>query len=268
VKPLDALTEAEARPARFVLMDIDGTLTTGGKLPAEAYAALWRLKAAGFAVIPVTGRPAGWCDLIAREWPVDGVVGENGALAFWEDRSSRILRAAYHPQAARNNHPALERIRERSLQEIPGLRAAKDQFSRLFDLALDFAEEEPVLPLEAALRAKAIAEEEGAQAKISSIHVNIWMGTYDKLSMAELFLTRQLGWGGALEEVVFAGDSPNDEPMFARFPFTCAVANIRQYQGLIQYPPRFIAAQEGGEGFAEIAEALLRFHPPRSRRLF
>jgi HAD superfamily hydrolase (TIGR01484 family) len=245
-------------------MDIDDTLTTGGKLGAAAYAALWRLKEAGFAVIPVTGRPAGWCDLIAREWPVDGVVGENGAFAFWEDAGgSRTLKAAYHPCAVRNTHPALEKIRERALAEIPGLRVAKDQFSRLFDLALDFAEEEPVLPLEAALRVKAVAEDAGAQAKISSIHVNIWMGTYDKLSMAELFLSQRFGWAGGRAEVVFVGDSPNDEPMFAAFPLACAVANVRRYADLIRHPPRFIASQEGGEGFAEIAETLCR----RLRRL-
>jgi hypothetical protein len=33
-------------------------------------------------VVPVTGRPAGWCEMIARMWPVLGVVGENGALYF------------------------------------------------------------------------------------------------------------------------------------------------------------------------------------------
>ena len=261
MKPIETMTTNEARRLCFALMDIDDTLTTAGKLPASSYAALWRLKEAGFTVIPITGRPAGWCDLIAREWPVDGVVGETGALAFWEDPASRILRAAYHPQAARNDHPALESIRERALREIPGLRVAKDQFSRLFDLALDFAEEEPVLPLEAALRVKAIAEQEGAQAKISSIHVNIWMGTYDKLSMTELFLAQRFNWDGGLEKVIFVGDSPNDEPMFARFPIACGVANIRRYEGLIQYPPRFIASREGGEGFAEIAGAVLARRP-------
>ncbi|MDR0448042.1 MAG: HAD hydrolase family protein, partial [Treponema sp.] len=69
----------EAAGIRYVLMDIDDTLTTGGKLSAPAYTALWRLHEAGLKVIPITGRPAGWCDLIAREWPVDAVVGENGA---------------------------------------------------------------------------------------------------------------------------------------------------------------------------------------------
>jgi hydroxymethylpyrimidine pyrophosphatase-like HAD family hydrolase len=148
---------------------------------------------------------------------------------------------------------------ERALAEFPALRVAKDQFARLYDLALDFAEEEPVLPLSAALRIRDIAGEEGARAKVSSIHVNIWMGNYDKLSMAELFLSRRFGWqsGPGDRELVFAGDSPNDEPMFARFPLACGVANLRKYEKIIKYFPAFIASLDCGDGFAEIAETIL-----------
>ncbi|MDR0568781.1 MAG: HAD-IIB family hydrolase [Spirochaetaceae bacterium] len=261
MKPIKEMTRDEARNIRFVLTDIDDTLTKNGKLSADAYTALWNLKEAGLAVIPVTGRPAGWCDLIAREWPVDGVVGENGALAFWEEARGGnlpVLKADYHPEAVRNDHPALARIRTRALHEFPALRLAKDQFARVFDLALDFAEEEPVLPLETAQRVRDIALEEGASAKISSIHVNIWMGAYDKLSMTERFLTGRFGWSPKQrEQVLFAGDSPNDEPMFARFPLACGVANIRRYAGLIRHLPAFASAKNCGEGFAEIAQTLL-----------
>jgi len=258
MKPIAEMTDEEAAGIRYILMDIDDTLTREGKLLASSYSALWNLKEAGLKVIPVTGRPAGWCDLIAREWPVDGVVGENGALAFWEENA--VLKAKFHPNAVRNDHPILERIKERAFSEISGLRPAKDQFSRLFDIALDFAEEAPVLPLSAAQRIKAIAEEEGAVAKISSIHVNIWMGAYDKLSMAERFLASHFGWkaGAGDREVVFVGDSPNDEPMFKRFPLACAVANIRRYAALLSHLPAYVATRECGEGFAEIAEVLLR----------
>jgi HAD superfamily hydrolase (TIGR01484 family) len=269
MKPIAEMTREEAAGVRFVLMDIDDTITRGGKLPVVSYAALWKLREAGLRVIPVTGRPAGWCDLIAREWPVDGVIGENGALAFWEERSPGdarapgeerpVLRQEFHPNAVRNDHPALERIRRRALAETPGLRVAKDQFARMFDLALDFAEEEPVLSLEDAEKVRAIALAEGARAKVSSIHVNVWMGNYDKLSMTEAFLSRRFGWkpGAGDRELIFVGDSPNDEPMFARFPLACAVANIRRYRSLVKHLPAFAASRDCGEGFAEIAEALL-----------
>ena len=81
-QPIAQFPGAERKRIRAVLTDIDDTLTHGGRLPAIAYAAMERLKAAGLIVIPVTGRPAGWCDLVARQWPVDGVVGENGAFYF------------------------------------------------------------------------------------------------------------------------------------------------------------------------------------------
>ena len=262
MKPIADLTEAEARGVRYVLMDIDDTLTCEGKLPASSYSALWKLKEAGLKVIPVTGRPAGWCDLIAREWPVDGVVGENGALAFWEETGSKrlpVLKAEFHPNAIKNDHSVLTLIKEKALAEFPDLRLAKDQFARLFDLALDFAEEDPVLPLRTAERIRKIAEEEGARAKVSSIHVNIWMGDYDKLSMVERFLTGRFGWKSGVgdREVVFVGDSPNDEPMFARFPLACAVANVKRYGDLIRRFPAYLASKECGDGFAEIAETLL-----------
>jgi HAD superfamily hydrolase (TIGR01484 family) len=257
------MTKTEAAGVRFVLIDIDDTITREGKLPASAYATLWNLRDAGLRVVPVTGRSAGWCDLIAREWPVDGVIGENGALAFWEEpglRKRPVLQQEFHPNAVRNDHPILDRIRKRALAEAPGLRVAKDQFARLFDLALDFAEEDPVLPLETAEQVRAIALAEGAMAKVSSIHVNIWMGSYDKLSMTEGFLSRRFGWtaGAGDREVIFVGDSPNDEPMFARFPLACGVANVRRYHGLIGRLPSFIASRECGDGFAEIGELILQ----------
>ncbi|MCL2128243.1 MAG: HAD-IIB family hydrolase [Treponema sp.] len=269
MKPISELTPCQAAGVRYALMDIDDTLTRRGKLLACAFAALWKLKAAGLKVIPVTGRSAGWCDCIARQWPVDGIIGENGALAFWEepfgaagsasDDSERLpaLKAMYHPNAVRNDHPALKRVRERAFAEVPGLRDARDQFTRQFDIALDFAEEEPVLPLSEAEKARGIALEEGAMAKVSSIHVNVWMGKYDKLSMAERFLKERFSWQGDLSEVIFAGDSPNDEPMFARFPLACAVANFRRFRDIAKCLPAFISQSEGGEGFAEIADRLI-----------
>ena len=258
MKPVNQMSKEEAAGLLYVLMDIDDTITREGKLPAVSYSALWELKEAGLKVIPVTGRPAGWCDLIARQWPVDGVIGENGALAYWEESGS-ALKTDYHPNAVKNDHGVLLRIKERALKEFPQLRLAKDQFSRLFDLALDFAEEEPALPLGTAERVKAIAEEEGAIAKISSIHVNVWMGSYDKLSMAERFLAMRFGWqsGAGDRELLFVGDSPNDEPMFARFPLCCGVANLCRYGGLIKHFPAYIASMECGEGFAEIAGQIL-----------
>ncbi|AEJ20766.1 HAD-IIB family hydrolase [Gracilinema caldarium] len=281
MRRLSELNSTEARQVRYILMDIDDTLTRQGKLLASSYTALWKLQSAGFIVIPVTGRSAGWCDLIARQWPVNGVIGENGALVFWEEakifsadagrsaeisprdagRSERlpVLKQRFHPQAVRNSDSRLQVIQKAVLHIDERLRLAKDQFSRLFDIAIDFAEEEPVLPLEKAVQVAELAKTMGARAKVSSIHVNIWMGTYDKLTMAELFLQERYGWDPVRDrhQVLFAGDSPNDEPMFAAFPVTCGVANIHKYMHLIKHLPAYVSSRDCGDGFAEIAEALL-----------
>ncbi len=252
------LTREAAGRIRYVLMDIDDTITTEGKLPADSYAALWRLHEAGIRVVPITGRPAGWCDLIARQWPVDGVVGENGALVFWEEDGH--LKRIYHEQAVPNDHAVLKRIEQRVLAEVEGTRVAGDQFGRMFDLAIDFAEEEPRLPLSDAQRIKEICEQEGAVAKISSIHVNTWMGTYDKLSMASRFLALRFGYDDAKQvaEVIFFGDSPNDEPMFTHFPTSVGVANIADYAHLMRVLPAFTTSLKGGVGFAEGVTVLLK----------
>ena len=243
-----------------MLFDIDDTLTENGRLLKEAYDAIWSLSDAGIAAVPVTGRPAGWCDLIARQWPVAGVVGENGAFAFYMKEGK--LEVLYHHRAP---DPAtirarLEDLGRRALETFPGLRLAKDQPYRAFDVALDFAEEEPRFDLDFAVSVRSFCESAGAVAKVSSIHVNAWYGDYDKLSMAELFLSKCFGFDPAMDvsSVMYFGDSPNDEPMFARFPLSCGVANVAKFLSLMSFPPKFVTARPFGYGFAEGVDVLLR----------
>jgi hypothetical protein len=243
-----------------VLTDIDDTLTTDGRLPALAYAALERLHGAGLIVVPVTGRPGGWCDLIARLWPVDGVVGENGAFYFRCDRQ--------HGMTRRFAKPAPERERDRArlaalgagiVARVPGARIAADQRYRETDLAIDFAEDRPRLSdseIESVMQCFA---EAGATAKLSSIHVNGWYGSYDKLVMTRRLLSDAFGLDIDRDNarILFVGDSPNDAPMFAFFRNSVAVANFRYFAARSDAQPRWITASARGDGFAEVADALL-----------
>src|SRR5215204_6417060 len=183
--PLSELEPEAARRVAAVLTDIDDTITIDGRLPAAAYAALERLHESGLRVVPVTGRPAGWCDHIARMWPVDGVVGENGAFYFRYDHARRAMRRRYADDAAtraanRERYPA---IGDRILAEVPGCAVASDQHYRAADLAIDYCEDVSPLPAAAAARIVAVMRAAGMTAKASSIHVNGWFGTYDKLAM-------------------------------------------------------------------------------------
>lgn len=261
MRPISEFPPDVAAGITTVFADIDDTLTSDGRLPGAAYLALERLYEAGFHVAPITGRPAGWCDMIARFWPVSGVVGENGAFYFAYDAPARKMRRAYFADPAERaaNQAKLNRIKTRVLAEVPGCAVSADQPYREADLAIDFCEDVPPLDQVAIARIKAIFEAEGAIAKVSSIHVNGWFGTYDKLSMSRRFAAEVLGFDldTQRDKVVFCGDSPNDAPMFGFFPNSCGVANVQDYKGQLEAEPAWITPGKGGAGFVEIAEILL-----------
>lgn len=254
-------TGADLRAIRAVLTDIDDTLTLHGRLPAAAFSALERLRAAGFLVIPITGRPAGWCDHIARMWPVDAVVGENGAFYFRYDTATRKMERAYAQDAATRaaNKDKLWTIARDVLQAVPGSAIASDQAYREIDVAIDFCEDVPALPLSEAERIAAMFHAAGAEAKISSIHVNAWFGKHDKLSMSLRLLEERFGISAAAakDAVAYCGDSPNDAPMFGYFPFGVGVANLKPLAHLMAHLPGYITQGEGGHGFAEFADRLI-----------
>lgn len=259
---MKALDEFTSTSVKVLFTDIDDTLTDHGQLRAGAYEALWNLRHHGIEVIPVTGRPAGWCEMIARFWPVHGVVGENGGFYFRYEHEDRKMRRhfACDDRTREENKLKLDRIRTEVLREVPGCAIASDQFARLMDLAVDFAEDVGPLNDADVDRIVEVFNRHGAQAKVSSIHVNGWFGSYDKLSMCRQYAQHelQLDLDVANNVFAFSGDSPNDEPMFGFFRNSFAVANIRRFLARLRYQPAFIANREGGDGFIEIAERLIQ----------
>ena len=261
-RPIGEIPPALCRRLSVVFTDIDDTLTTHGLLPEKSYAALWALHDAGIRVVPVTGRPAGWCDHIARMWPVAGVIGENGAFYFVYHRDSRRMRREYAQteEVRRRGREALEKVRTEVLDEVPGAAVAADQAYRIADLAVDFREDVPPLDEGSVDRICRIARRNGAVCKVSSIHVNCWYGDYDKITCLRESLRRESGRSldEMQEEVLFAGDSPNDEPAFREFRHSIGVANIRDFLHRLDHPPRYITGARGGEGFAEAVSIILR----------
>jgi len=261
MKAFDELDLATLAQVDLLLTDIDDTLTTEGRLTAAAYCALERLQQAGVKVVPVTGRPAGWCDHIARMWPVDGIVGENGAFAFVYDRARRRMRSILSAELGdvKQNRARLTALGEEILAKVPGTALASDQPYRLADLAIDFCEDVPPLPRAAVARIVALFEAAGATAKVSSIHVNGWFGRYDKLSMAKTLLAGEFGIALTPDcmRVAFSGDSPNDAPMFGALALSIGVANIRDMLEAVAHKPAYVTAGRAGAGFVEIAERLI-----------
>lgn len=242
-----------------MLCDIDDTLTWEGRLVPEALVALQRLQQVGLKVVPVTGRPAGWVDHLARMWPVDGVVGENGGLWFYMERDGLVRRFAQAPDLRQRHRTQLTQLAERILTEVPGAALASDQPYRALDLAIDFCEDVPPLPTTDIERIVEIFQEEGATCKVSSIHVNGWFGSFTKRQGVEALLGER--WGLQPDDIasrwLYVGDSPNDEPMFEMCALSVGVANVAHFLPQMTSHPRWITAQPGGHGFAELVDHLL-----------
>ncbi len=262
IEPLINLSSSVSKNIIGIFFDIDDTFSLNSKILPEAYQALWDLKTAGLKLIPITGRPAGWCDHIARMWPVDGVVGENGAFFFWCDKTSGKFSTLFYDtrEIREKKRQKLNIIKEEILMGVPGAGVASDQNYREADLAIDFCEDVPALEWTEIEKICKVFEKYDATYKISSIHVNGWFGQYNKLDMTKKMVSMQ--WGIDLDDhksqYAFCGDSPNDEPMFEYFPISIGVNNVRNFEEKLVNKPKFITKGEGGIGFAQFAKHLLK----------
>ena len=261
MKPLSFFPQAEVRAIRGVFADIDDTITTEGQLTAEAYTAMERLRSLGLAVVPVTGRPAGWCDHIARMWPVDGVVGENGAFYFRYDREKRRMSRYYIDGEEKRtaNRKRLAALGQQIVEQVPGAAISSDQLYRETDLAIDHCEDVAPLPISSVDHIVTLLDDAGATVKVASIHINAWFGSYDKLSMTKKFAADCLdvNLDDAEGYFSFIGDSPNDAEMFAFFSHAVGVANVRDFEDLLKIAPTYVTKNKSGAGFAELATFLI-----------
>ncbi len=251
------LAQAALGKVRAVFADVDGTLTTGGRLTSTVLRAIEWLAAHRVQVVLVSGRPAGWGECWARQLPVAGVIAENGGLTFARSRGG--LRKEYPEDEGLRlrNRARLTRIVAAAIKNTKGSKLSTDSGAREVDLAIDYAEEAKLGPraadsLEAFLRAR------GVTAVRSSVHVNCWLGGFDKRSAVKDFLLRQ--WKVRLHPVdprfVYVGDSFNDAPMFAAFSLSVGVANVLDVLDRLDDPPKFITRAREGSGFCELVDAI------------
>jgi HAD superfamily hydrolase (TIGR01484 family) len=259
LKALAELDAATCRGLRGVFADIDDTLSWEGHLVPEAFVALHRLRESGLVVVPVTGRPGGWVDHIARFWPVEGVVGENGGLWFWRDEHRLVRRFAQPLMERRRNRERLDSLAAQVLAAVPGTALASDQPYRELDLAIDVREDVPPLADADIDKVVATFHAIGATCKVSSIHVNGWFGSFDKLSGCRSFVRDRFDrdLDAERDRWLFVGDSPNDEPLFAAFPVSVGVANVTAFTARMSSLPRYVTSKVGGFGFAELAARIL-----------
>lgn len=245
-----------------VLTDIDDTLTRDGRLDPAARVALDRLQARGVPVVAVTGRPLGWSLPFVQPgpetWPVAAIVAENGAVALRRDGGGVHVEYAQDEATRRRNAERLKHVAARILRDVPGAHLARDSAGRVTDIAVDHGEfaKLDAVQIEEVL---AIMRSEGMNASVSSIHVNGWYGEHDKWSGACWVVERLFGRAldGETQRWIYVGDSTNDQAMFRRFDLSVGVANLLQFADRLQAWPHYLAEGERGEGFAQVARALL-----------
>ena len=259
-EPWSSVPRKHLQAVRGVLTDIDDTLTRAGAIEPAALAALHALADADVPVIAITGRPQGWSEPFARDWPVAAIVAENGAVAMF--REGDLLRVEYAQDEATRaaNARRLDDVAQRIVRDVDGAALARDSAGRVTDIAIDHAE---FAHLDAARIARVVElmESAGMNATVSSIHVNGWFGEHDKWSGARAIVRRRsardLDSERERERWVYVGDSPNDQIMFAHFPLSVGVANLRDFAERLHTWPAYITDGARGTGFAEVARALI-----------
>jgi HAD superfamily hydrolase (TIGR01484 family) len=264
--PLDACPEDRLAAVRGMFTDIDDTLTREGSIESVALQALHALREAGVPVVAITGRPLGWSEPFAREWPVDAIVAENGAVALIPGADGTLATEFAQDRATRDaNTLRLHRAAARVLAEVPGAALASDSAGRVTDIAIDHSEHAQ-LDDETIARVVELMQDEGLTATVSSIHVNGWFGHHTKLSAAHWMVRRLYGreLGAEIDRWIYVGDSTNDQQMFQHFPLAVGVANLLRFARELQHWPAYLATGERGLGFAEVAERLLAARGARS----
>jgi len=280
VKPLAQWPVDSRRAIRGVFTDIDDTLTHDGHIGPEALQALGDLKAAGLTVIPITGRPIGWCEPFMAgtngpAWPVDAMVAENGAVAFVPVTANAVtsqislqrpsdMREALSKRYQKNaevrtaNRLRMDVIAAQVCAEVPGMELSRDSAGRETDLAFDYAEFAQHSP-DTVQRVLALLQSHGMQTTVSSIHIHGCFGDFNKWTGA-CWIVRELldrDLSTELDQWVFVGDSGNDQAMFQHFRHSTGVANIARFVPQFSHLPTYVTPSARGAGFAEVARAIL-----------
>lgn len=265
VQPLSAWPLEARRNLVGVFTDIDDTLTTHGDITPDALQALLGLKEAGLYVIAITGRPIGWCELLAKgdalndvaPWPLDAVVAENGAVAWVGTRHRHKI---YQQSAATriHNQQRMREIGARILHEVPGAQITRDSAGRETDLAIDAAEFSQLTPAQIA-QVLAIMEAESMHTTVSSIHIHGCFGLFNKWQGACWIVQELLGSSLPSDQArwAFVGDSGNDVAMFERMDHSIGVANLLPLAHRLSHLPQYVTPSARGAGFAEVAQAIL-----------
>lgn len=253
--PISTLPSHLPGQLRGLLFDLDDTLLDHSKLSEAAYSSLFRLREAGFECYAVTGRPAGWAAVIVNQWPIQGAVAENGAIAFQASPHGLRTLDPVPVEERRARQAALATLCADIQNEFPELVPADDVPLRRTDFTFDIGEHQ-LVPKDRVAQVRQFAEARGASTLGSSVHLHVSFDRADKASGVVRLIHALSGLdpSAALSRYAFIGDSENDASCFAAFRHSIGVRNL---SGRPSVPPRYLTTRERGAGFVEAAQALI-----------
>jgi len=244
-------------PRKDIFFDFDGTLTDShGRIEPRCVSAMRALSLSGHRLWVITGRSFGWCDALVQTLPLHGILGENGAFALYWSDGNLIQWISPHLT------PGFMKRREKLRMVLENLgypiRWASDQNFRCYDLAVVTNEHGWVMDEEHIEALAKCCAEYGAQYSLSSIHMNIWFGSYSKASSLVHFMadTQQVNAAELAELGMFFGDSANDESMFRLIEQSYAAANIADFLPRLRYRPKIVSREEGGLGTVQLLKSI------------
>lgn len=247
--PFQGFSDAERLATEIVISDVDDTITKNGKLYPNALQSLWKLKRMGKMIVLLTGGSAGWSDVYIRQWPVDAVIAEGGALILAHGKNGGIV-YKFNPMI----DSAFQKKKENLMKLTAGLQLSSDQYARMYDIAYDKKQLTP----EEAKTLKGMVQAAGGHWSESSIHINVSFGNFSKRSSLLFFMEAlfDINAEKIKEHGIYLGDSLNDEELFEFMPLSVGMRSVEDNRALFRYLPKYIASGYGGDGFSEAVKSL------------
>ena len=243
------LSEEEKESIEIVVSDVDDTITKNGKLYPNALQSLWKLKRMGKMIILLTGGSAGWSDVYIRQWPVDAVIAESGAVILAHGKGGSIV-YKFNPMI----DPLFKKKKDSLMKLTAGLQLSTDQYARLYDIAYD----KKCLSPEEMKTLKGMITASGGKWSESSIHINVSFGNYNKRSSLIFFLDAlyDIKADRIRSHGVYLGDSLNDDDLFGFIPLSIGMHSVEDNREAFRNLPKYITAGYGGDGFMEFVTSL------------
>lgn len=255
MQPIERADPVQLSRLQGLIFDLDDTFLDHGELKAATYRALSDLSERGLTLVVATGRPAGWGEVLARTWPVAGVVTENGAIAHVREQGRVHCIDEWSGPSREQARRSLQRIADLVEREFPELVRTDDARARISDITYDVGEYQRV-PSALVARASERARDLGARTTLSSVHLHLTLDPHDKATGCLYLLRTRFGLDTTTARMSFGfiGDSGNDASCFAAFPASIGVANL---SGRPTVTPKWITRGARGAGFVEAAGHIL-----------